>query len=783
MANLFEFAADDKSLVWLQSLFGTMHGVLQSPEGGGGSLTILGTLFGTFNAVILAVAALVVVYIIIVGIISSAAEGEWMGKDWGSFLIPLRIVVGIAGLIPMGSGYCAIQIIMMWVIVQGIGAADTLWTTALNYTNFAGSVFTQGSIPASDVSFKLSVLFQNIVCDEAARATYANPFDGKKGAYYCSDGGSWCKSSTELKSNKSQYVMGPGGACGSISYCDVSKECKGDDAQSLSCLSCQAQIQSLNQIIPTFRDVAKAFIQADYSYRDFTANSYNVTNNPDWQFIYRYCSDNDIKDKKCCVPSVKDAESDTCKSDADSASDNFPRLNANTLSNTSKDAVIDLLWPYYMKPALGNANFMATSVSYYINNLEAAVVKYIAGLGPDELSGELKDAQNTGWILAGSYYYTVAEMNNKRFKNSVPEFDVQPAKVSSDSSNNMYFYRNNFDAADVLLTTSVNSATGKDLNSSDYGNASTDKVIGILNQGVSDMGTAVSGSITQDNTNPLARLQTAGRIILIIAEILFVIFFVAAILIAFLGGISIWELGTGAVNPAGPATIIMYFLLIPLFFLLLGVMVTVGGLIGIYAPLIPYIIFTFGAIGWLTSCIETMVAGPLVALGILTPSQHHKIMGKAEPGLMLLFNVFLRPSLMVFGFIAAILLASVVISMINMGFSLVKSMISNGDPLSMIIMLMAYVYLIIAALNKCFAAIHIIPENVMRWIGGKGESYGESEAVGEAKKGVESATSGANQYMKDTKKEAKSMQKKSDRHHAAGKSQKQGSNIGDADKE
>jgi hypothetical protein len=38
-----------------------------------------------------------------------------------------------------------------------------------------------------------------------------------------------------------------------------------------------------------------------------------------------------------------------------------------------------------------------------------------------------------------------------------------------------------------------------------------------------------------------------------------------------------------------------------------------------------------------------------------------------------------------------------------------------------------YVSLLITAINKCFAMIHLMPDKVLRWIGGGGEQLGETE--------------------------------------------------------
>src|SRR5829696_5220696 len=122
--NLFAFAPDDQSCVYLNALFGNMNGVICNPQGSTfETISLLGTMFRTFNSVILAVAALVVLYTTIVGVMQTAHEGEFMGKKWNNIWIPIRMVFGIAFLVPTGSGYSVLQMIMMWVIVQGIGAA------------------------------------------------------------------------------------------------------------------------------------------------------------------------------------------------------------------------------------------------------------------------------------------------------------------------------------------------------------------------------------------------------------------------------------------------------------------------------------------------------------------------------------------------------------------------------------------------------------------------------------------------------------------------------------
>ena len=266
---------------------------------------------------------------------------------------------------------------------------------------------------------------------------------------------------------------------------------------------------------------------------------------------------------------------------------------------------------------------------------------------------------------------------------------------------------------------------------------------------ITDIQNSINKNAGTSNANPLMQLQSAGDTILIIVQITYPIILLITLAIGLLSGLSVFIVGTGVTNPAGVAMILIYFLIMPAIMALLGILLALGGTLAIYVPLIPFTIFTMGAIGWLLSTIETMVAGPLVALGILSPGGRHEVLGAAEPALMLLFSVFLRPTLMIFGLIAAMLLAGVVMAMINQGFWAIASpaiLGTNGmaaGPVGFIIFLCAYVTLVVSAMNKCFEAIHWIPEKVLRWIGGQGEQYGEGAVVGEMKRGVEAGAAGA----------------------------------------
>lgn len=127
--------ASDYSVVFLGNLFGVVDGVLH----GTGS-QIMGNMFGVFNSAVLALGGIIIMYTLLVSTMNTAHEGQMLGQKWSSIWIPVRSTMGLALLIPKASGYCLMQIFVMWIVVQGIGAADKVWEAALGYLNRGGVI-------------------------------------------------------------------------------------------------------------------------------------------------------------------------------------------------------------------------------------------------------------------------------------------------------------------------------------------------------------------------------------------------------------------------------------------------------------------------------------------------------------------------------------------------------------------------------------------------------------------------------------------------------------------
>jgi conjugal transfer/type IV secretion protein DotA/TraY len=178
----------------------------------------------------------------------------------------------------------------------------------------------------------------------------------------------------------------------------------------------------------------------------------------------------------------------------------------------------------------------------------------------------------------------------------------------------------------------------------------------------------------------------------------------------------------------------IYALLLPVF----AMMWAFGAMLAVYCPLIPFLIFTMAALGWMLTVVEAIIAAPIVALGIILPSGDD--IGKIEPALNILANIFLRPMLMIFGFLLAGRVFKAVVLLINFGIGSVFGSIDVSTMFSTLAVIAVYTTFIISVTNTCFSLIYAVPDKILRWIGGHGEST-NVDAVSSAKEATQKAGS------------------------------------------
>lgn len=91
-----------------------------------------GVISGVFCGGVLMFGGVLAAYTIIAGTMSTAQDGEVLGKKWSTLYIPVRTAIGTGMIIPFKNGFCAIQIIVIWLATQGIGLADKAYDAWLD---------------------------------------------------------------------------------------------------------------------------------------------------------------------------------------------------------------------------------------------------------------------------------------------------------------------------------------------------------------------------------------------------------------------------------------------------------------------------------------------------------------------------------------------------------------------------------------------------------------------------------------------------------------------------
>ncbi|QYY33715.1 DotA/TraY family protein (plasmid) [Cupriavidus pinatubonensis] len=122
--------ADDKARNILNNMLGQFG---ENPFAAVGPPTeLLGKMFFIFNACLFVVGASWVGYHCLAGIAQTAHEGEVLGKRLSSLWLPIRMTIGVGGMLPVFGGFSLAQSVMMMVGILGIGIANLLSTSAID---------------------------------------------------------------------------------------------------------------------------------------------------------------------------------------------------------------------------------------------------------------------------------------------------------------------------------------------------------------------------------------------------------------------------------------------------------------------------------------------------------------------------------------------------------------------------------------------------------------------------------------------------------------------------
>lgn len=632
---------------------------------------ILGAMFSIFNSALLAVAMFYFGYQAVSSIAATAEDGQFLGQRFSTVWVPIRFTVGVVSLIPIFGGFSGSQIIFMWFTKIGIGMANAMVMAALAALSSSPDFFASKASPTPQKATEIAeALFKGQVCVHGGTKD-----DSDAIAMLPSDVRAQIGSSRIT----SQSLMGgPGGSTFHTSspYRIVFTTPNSRDQKVYTCGGVVIALPEEDQIQnPSLSDVFTADDAADVlSYRDYSKQAFQI--------------------------SMEEL--------------NLLNTEMGTLAKTYVDSFSSTSYVTDIEPKINEA------AKKYAENVRTRIL----GLLPSSANSDraIKKANDQidkyGWMLLGSIYQTIAVAQGTYSRAVAIQSSVIPFGEGGIAFNE--FTSEAFGAiatadsqSDESVFTYLFSTLGQDIVFYTARFAMTDTLTGTF--------------------NPIIELKDLGDIIITSAATIITLYIASRVLArgtaeaAEVVDQTIWGKLFGKIVPVAPAakavantTLEALGAAAPIIMMLLIALFFFGFMLAVYIPMLPFITWFGGLIGWFSSVIESLVAAPIGAF-IHLDAEGQGMGQRTQHTYLFLMNVLLRPALMVFGFFAASLGIMILGKLLFILFipAMAQAQMNSWTGLIMILgYIFVFMSLALTMIHGAFNLIHIIPDQVISWAGG-----------------------------------------------------------------
>lgn len=644
----------------------------------GAPQTLFGKLFLTLNTFTFLVGVLFASYGIGAGIVQTAHEGQVLGRRMSAIWMPIRMVTGVAGMIPFFGGFSLAQAVMMLASLLGIGLANYGWKQVISeFDQFSGMVRPAvGEKIAANSPLGLAYgIFSSEIC-AAARQEYLNGL----AAPGASDSDKLRRHTTSMGVVKATAVVGYGlprggqtdSHCGRMEVKSLKGEATGSYTTSVSFGFTVGSV-NYNAISNAMRNGIPGATEALWA---------NVAPKArEWHRNWLLARDSGQPPP---VPFTAIEE----------AAATF----ASTLGSAGKGAAPD-----------------AGAIT---NDAKEAMTRY-------------------GWFGAGAWYATLAQGQTAMmdaFK-SVEITVVDPTELMMNESSAQKYSDAEKDAMSAYLklvgerqkggtspSDSFSLAMGK------LGDISTDTGNYSLGQSMVSMLLKSVGSGTGggDYVNPIIMLKNVGDYLMTGVQTAYFGMGVLEAVPAFKSAKLIGAVTDGLTAAAGKSGAAggVADKVGSIIELLMGAIFAAGALMSLYIPFIPFIAWMGALIQYVTIFFEGLVAAPIWAFAHLDADGEG--MGqRAERGYIFILNMLFRPFLMVLGFVLAAGLL-VVLGTFQMVMFMPAMANVQGNSItgvaSILLLLGIFCMLNITMIHGLFNLITLIPDQVLGWVGNMGNT-------------------------------------------------------------
>lgn len=690
--EMFSPKPSDQSIVIMKEVIGDWSD----------QMTVLQPLFSeamkVFNLGVLLFGTILFAYTAIVGSMASAHDGQVLGKQWSTMWVPARFSLAVFLLVPTAKGLCIAQLAMLWLLGQGVGLASSVWSAAVSgYVSNQHNLIAIRSAGEAEVRTALNSILANEMCVAVLNRGHdpENPMFG-------------FNAKVEPETNKILYLLGfddnggrlswggkPGSgyapdACGYIDTPDTTPAVW-SYAKSASDAMGPIQFNGLIAAAAYLRSIAESATAIDAAASPMSATQIN-------QHL--------------------DMASSTYRTAVANQLATLIQSQNAALTNSMVESANRDGWF-----TAGSFIFQIARINKELNEIAGTTPTVHSSLWYDDITGETikyKDANYAGIM------------------NALPVEDAQRIQ-SILAASNAVFISNNYSSSSASNTQAIEVGSTESNILKKSMNDLSNAIMGVDSDGAEG---DIARFFGYDPSNPapaIVQLKNVGDWFLTAA----------------------WTIAVGptvvdkvtSLHPAknlldkaksvesNPLQKIFGSLkgaseigLVLLSFIVIAVF-SFGVILAYWLPMLPFINWIGGVIGWVTAAIEMLMVFPVWIASHFHPDGDGVASKHALNGYMLLLELLLRPVFMVFGLIAAVIMVDPLLNFIAgqfyPSFSTVVEDTVTG-PISWAMKIIMFAVLCWMSVNMTFKAINSVPSGAMQMLGGRQGSYSEmGESLGE----------------------------------------------------
>lgn len=678
----------------------------------------LHAILGLYSLATMVIAVIIVVYYLVTVVGEAAKTGTPFGQRFNSLWAPIRLVVALGLLVPLGSGLNSAQYITLGIAKMGSGLGTTVWTQFVKEFTEATEIIAP---PAGDST---AALVQRILFNEVCAAAY---------------------NQINEDSSRSVQILQVTGARSSIQPA----------FQNPDGMISAARDANMENIVLSWSNGDPGASATDYACGRISLNlgefqAYSDGENVEmdqerWWWFIPFMG----RDMETRLGEINESVKSAYLSE-------IGRLSEALRPAAEKIAAVHI--SVNAKPEYGDESalefipgLLREQARTTQRNINLTIQATYESITNSEFArdGAFDEMVKRGWGAAGLWYGTLGTIN-KRYMDAVasaiPTLDVlfeaadvtenergmfarlfglsrygmdrgtteQMENVIRVTADEFAGYITEVRAEDSPLYEDARYREAHDAGSGGWLSTSLLYILG---------GNQIRDMQNNPNLDPMVRLSAAGHAMI-----------TRSLISAGLGG----AFGIGgallanAPNPlaqlggdllAGAAVFLFAFAAIALL---------AGIFLAYVLPIIPFVYFAFAVIGWVLEIFEAIVAMPLWALA------HLRIDGDGMPGqaaiggYQLLLMILLRPALIVMGLIGGYVIfgaaAYFMGTLYNSATAITQSDIADNSigALGTFVFTMIFAFLMYNLALMCFKMIDDVPKGLLRWLGSGAQAFSDS---------------------------------------------------------